>query len=68
MNDPNKIPSPCIHVCTRNLNNICTGCYRSIDEIQGWYKFSDEEKLQVIKAAEQRREQKEKDDEYTHYV
>ena len=44
------------------------GCYRTIDEIRGWYKFSDEEKLQVIKNTEQRRERKEKDDEYAHYV
>ncbi len=42
------------------------GCYRSIDEIRDWYKFSDEVKLQVIKTAEQRRGRKEKDDEYAH--
>jgi len=44
------------------------GCYRNIDEIRRWYKFSDEEKLQVIKNTEQRRVKKEKDDEYAHYV
>ena len=68
MNDPNKIPSPCIHVCVRDLDDICMGCYRNIDEIRGWYKFSDEEKLQVIKNTEKRRAKKEKGDEYAHYV
>jgi len=68
MNDPNKIPSPCIHVCVHDLDDICMGCYRSIDEIRGWYKFTDKEKIQVIKHTEQRRAQKEKDDEFVHYA
>ena len=60
MQNPNNIPSPCIHVCVRDLGDICMGCYRSIDEIRCWYKFSDEEKIRTIKNAEQRRVKKKK--------
>lgn len=68
MGNSEKIQSPCIHVCTRDLNNICLGCFRSIEEIKSWWKFSEEEKLEVLKNTEQRRVKKEKDDEYAHYV
>jgi predicted Fe-S protein YdhL (DUF1289 family) len=58
LNNPNKIPSPCIHVCVRDLDDICMGCYRSMDEIRDWYKLSDEEKLHVIKNTEKRKDEK----------
>jgi hypothetical protein len=51
----NNIKSPCIHVCTKDENGICLGCYRSIDEIRSWYKSTDEQKLEIIKNAEKRR-------------
>lgn len=68
MQNPNNIPSPCIHVCVRDLDDICMGCYRSIDEIRGWYKFSDKEKLQAIKNAEGRKANKDKASKYDHYA
>lgn len=50
-----NIKSPCIHVCVKNDEDICLGCFRNIDEIRCWYKYSDEEKLEVIKLADQRK-------------
>lgn len=66
MNNPNNIPSPCIHVCVQDKNNVCIGCYRSVDEIRKWWKCSDEEKLQILKNADLRRAQQDKANEYNH--
>ena len=50
-----KIKSTCIHVCTKDENGICLGCYRSMEEIRAWYKNTDEEKLKTIAKADNRR-------------
>ncbi|WP_306152304.1 DUF1289 domain-containing protein [Roseovarius sp. MMSF_3281] len=47
----NEIESPCIRVCVVHPEaRICTGCYRSIDEIASWSKMSAEERREVIDA------------------
>ena len=33
------ILSPCKNICKLN-NGICTGCYRTIEEIKGWQNYS----------------------------
>jgi predicted Fe-S protein YdhL (DUF1289 family) len=55
MKTNSNIKSPCIHVCTKDENGICLGCYRSIDEIRSWYNSSDDEKLKIIAEAGKRR-------------
>jgi len=51
------VPSPCIGVCALNENDICVGCYRSVDELSHWDSYSNVEKKQVIlKTAERARE------------
>jgi len=50
-----NIKSPCIHVCVRNDEDICMGCFRTMEEIRFWYKYSDEEKLEVKYKANQRK-------------
>ena len=36
-----EIESPCIKICVVHpVERICTGCYRSIDEIGAWSKMS----------------------------
>lgn len=50
-----KIKSPCIHVCTKDENGICLGCFRNMDEIREWYLNTDEQKQETIKRAENRR-------------
>jgi predicted Fe-S protein YdhL (DUF1289 family) len=37
-----------------------------VEEVRNWFRYSDEEKLQAIKNAEERR--KAKEDPYAHYV
>ena len=46
-----EIESPCVRVCVVHPEaRICTGCYRSIDEIARWSKMSPEDRREVIKA------------------
>jgi predicted Fe-S protein YdhL (DUF1289 family) len=45
------VPSPCINVCTMDAaSGLCIGCLRTIDEIAGWSRFSDDEKRAVLRS------------------
>ncbi|PLX04792.1 MAG: DUF1289 domain-containing protein [Marinilabiliales bacterium] len=50
-----NIKSPCIHVCVKNEVDICMGCFRTMEEIRSWYKYTDEEKLEVKDKANHRK-------------
>ncbi|MDE4133242.1 DUF1289 domain-containing protein [Phaeobacter sp. QD34_3] len=44
-----EIQSPCIKLCVVHPEaRICTGCYRSIDEITRWSKMSPEARATVM--------------------
>jgi predicted Fe-S protein YdhL (DUF1289 family) len=44
-----EIDSPCIKVCVVDpTQRICTGCYRSIDEITIWSRLSPEARKLVM--------------------
>ena len=50
------IPSPCINVCRMDqATGLCSGCFRTLDEIVRWSRASDDEKLQVLSAVSKRR-------------
>ena len=42
------VVSPCTNICQLNAENICIGCYRSIDEITGWNVLSNEKKMSIL--------------------
>lgn len=42
------VKSPCISVCVLNGDDICEGCYRSVEEITDWSLFSNEQKTAVM--------------------
>ncbi len=45
----NEIDSPCIQICVVHpTERICTGCYRSIDEISRWSRMTAEERAGVM--------------------
>jgi len=48
-------PSPCVRNCCLNDDNICLGCFRSIDEIMQWSKIDEAEKQRIIKLCHTRR-------------
>jgi predicted Fe-S protein YdhL (DUF1289 family) len=52
------VPSPCIKVCTIDEETgFCKGCYRTLTEVSGWQRLSDEKKRAVWRELEKRREQ-----------
>ncbi|MFW5848045.1 MAG: DUF1289 domain-containing protein [bacterium] len=52
------VKSPCINVCRIDKDNVCIGCYRTLNEIDSWSKLKDKEKLEVRKKAVERRIEK----------
>jgi len=53
---PAEIPeSPCINICELNNDDICSGCYRSLDEIALWSGYSDQDKHRILQNTEQRK-------------
>ena len=46
--------SPCISVCVLNMDDICTGCYRSAEEVTDWFMASAEAKREILRRAQER--------------
>ena len=50
-----EIQSPCIGVCSMDdSTGFCLGCYRTMDEIQGWWDLDDAQKQALIVIASER--------------
>jgi predicted Fe-S protein YdhL (DUF1289 family) len=50
-----EIDSPCVGVCSMDeTTGFCLGCYRTLEEIQGWWDLSNAEKKTVIEATAKR--------------
>jgi hypothetical protein len=47
--------SPCINVCVLDAQSCCTGCGRTIDEIERWGRMSAAEQWAVIARLERLR-------------
>ncbi|WP_425044166.1 DUF1289 domain-containing protein [Primorskyibacter sp. S87] len=44
-----EIESPCVQICVIHpTERICTGCYRSIDEITRWSKMDSAERAEIM--------------------
>ena len=53
-----EIESPCIGVCAMDeATGFCQGCYRTIDEIQGWWDLDNTQKKMVLDETNVRLEQ-----------
>lgn len=49
------VPSPCLSVCRMDRDRaVCEGCWRSIEEIAGWSRMADADKLVVWERIEAR--------------
>lgn len=42
------VPSPCVKICTI-IDNHCTGCGRTADEIREWFYCNDTRKKEILK-------------------
>ncbi|MFZ2404635.1 MAG: DUF1289 domain-containing protein [Methylobacter sp.] len=50
-----NIASPCIRNCCLNEENICLGCFRSIDEIMQWNNVTEQQKREILNLANARK-------------
>ena len=45
----NEVDSPCVKVCVVHpVERICVGCFRTLDEIAGWSRMTDDQRREVI--------------------
>ncbi|RBP85642.1 DUF1289 domain-containing protein [Marinomonas rhizomae] len=42
------ISSPCIRHCSLDDDDVCVGCYRTINEIMEWQKSTQSKKLDIL--------------------
>lgn len=55
MSNELEIESPCVGVCTMDeATGYCLGCYRTIEEIQGWWDLDNPAKKSVIEETTKR--------------
>ncbi|MFZ9708443.1 MAG: DUF1289 domain-containing protein [Steroidobacteraceae bacterium] len=47
--------SPCISVCSLDVNGYCAGCLRTRDEIAGWLRLTPAEQWALIDTLARRR-------------
>jgi len=49
------IPNPCIRHCCLDQDDICLGCYRSVDEILRWSQSSNQQRQEILRACTRRK-------------
>jgi len=47
--------SPCVKICKVTKDIYCDGCFRTIEEISNWSKYSNKEKESIISSLEERK-------------
>ena len=51
------VQSPCINICKMDAaNGLCTGCWRTLDEIAAWSRLDDTARSAILTAVQQRRQ------------
>ena len=56
MKQDRYLTSPCLGICKLfDDTNICQGCFRTIQEIDGWEERDEHEKLEILSRIEQRK-------------
>ncbi len=53
-----QVESPCVRNCCLDNNDICLGCFRSLDEIRQWSTAEDQIRKEFLLNTEKRRENK----------
>lgn len=54
----NAVRSPCVANCKLDEDEVCLGCYRTIEEILTWSSASDLEKRAILARVAQVKQQK----------
>lgn len=55
-NTENSPASPCVRNCCLNDDDICLGCFRSLDEIREWTTVDQETRVLFLQRATERRD------------
>ena len=50
-----EVPSPCVRNCCLDEDDVCLGCFRTIEEIMRWGEIDDKEKYRILEVADERR-------------
>lgn len=53
-----KTESPCIRNCCLDDNDICMGCFRTLDEIKNWLSMTNTQKISVLRSCKQRQQKR----------
>lgn len=53
-----RVESPCVRRCTLDGDDVCVGCFRSIDEICAWGGAGNRSRREILRTAAERRELK----------
>lgn len=48
MRQQDRVKSPCVSICALDEQDICIGCHRTSDEIMGWPRLGNDERLKVL--------------------
>ena len=54
MCDDSEFSTPCIGVCQYDNEDICRGCFRTLDEISNWALMTEEERKEIMKKLDER--------------
>ncbi len=52
---PEPVPSPCVRNCCLDYNDICLGCFRSVDEIMQWGSANNQTRRHILVETQKRR-------------
>ncbi len=54
---PRPVATPCIKVCVVDgASSLCLGCYRTLSEIAGWSRLSDDQRTDIMSELPARRD------------
>ena len=54
---PRPVATPCIKVCVVDgASSLCLGCYRTLSEIAGWSRLSDDQRADIMSELPARRD------------
>lgn len=51
-----SIDSPCVRQCCLNREDVCLGCFRTLEEILNWSRYSDTQRNTILAQLEQRKQ------------
>lgn len=54
--DDEPVASPCVRNCCLDQNDVCLGCFRSLEEIIAWGTADNEARRRIVASAKNRQQ------------